>query len=138
MIHHDKERRRWERHPFSIVVRLIFPKRGIKAIKEITTRLIDISEGGASISASGLSIIPDYFYVEFAGVNLGLISSFVVKRTEKAIHCRFCHQLSSRQLQSILSSKQTDAKFGPSFSAPPPTKPASNSNFEFRVKRRRD
>lgn len=99
--------RRWTRREVDFSVRVIFPTRGLKDVREAKLRLCNISEGGAALQTAGLKSIPDFFYLQFGDESSDLVGCYVVSRTQAILHCQFTTEFPTSSVDRIILEQET-------------------------------
>lgn len=83
-----EERRKWPRRQTSLVVRVVFPARGVRRLRSVQATLVNLSEGGAALISRRLEEIPEHFYIVFGKLEI-LLTCGRIKISNDVMHVRF-------------------------------------------------
>ncbi len=106
-----QEKRRWTRRDVDFTARVVFPTKGIREVQEARLVVINISEGGAALRTGGLSKLPAFFYIQFGADEDGLVSCYVVGRTNDVLNCEFAKELTTAEIERIIAEQEALSLF---------------------------
>jgi hypothetical protein len=82
-----QDERRWMRRECNIMVRVMFPSKGVRKVTILNARILDISEGGA-LAIIPYENVPKHFYIAIGKFqhNIGCVAKLIKKEN---VHIEF-------------------------------------------------
>lgn len=85
-----EERREWPRRQTSLLVRVAFPKKGVRQLVGVQATIVNISEGGVALVSRMLDKIPEHFYIVLGRMEI-MIPCACVRISNDVMHVAFAN-----------------------------------------------
>lgn len=93
----------WRHRAVNMKAKIIFTKRGLRNVHDLSVKIMQISEGDAVIFAPNIPEMGDNFSLVFDASNSPIMSCWIQKKSRRGIYCHFQQEISNSTLERVIA-----------------------------------